>query len=596
VNITDFFNNEVIEFSMYDVARSVPSGVDGFKPSQRKCMYIGLDKLNTKNEIKVAQFGPKVAEHSEYHHGETSLLETIIGMAQTFLGSNNISYFREDGQFGTRLEGGKDHASARYIFTRLNKISRYIFREEDDKILEYLEEDGKSIEPKYYIPIISTLLANGSKGIGTGWSSNVPAYNPVDQIKWIKQWLKDECYLYMNHDETEYISKIPDDNFMIPWYRDFKGTITYDNEKNRYCYSGVIQKVDDETYEIKELPIGMWTNKYKQYIEDIRDGKKTTKTGYDAMSVKDIKEELGNRGLAKTGTRKSLIQKLKDNDEGISNSSSDNINYKKLKVNELKEELKKRQLAITGKKDDLVQRLIDDDKKNSDNNKEEKKDKKIESKPKYIRKVEDCSGAYNISFKVTPEEGFDMSVDNELLKLKTYEKTTNMYCFSPEGKIKLYTSPGMILADFCRVRYIAYEKRKKYLIQSLETELIEIESKARFVKEGRENKELLRQSKAKVLQHLEKQGYAKRNGGYGYLTGMSILSLTEDLYQKLLNDMKDKQSYLEYVKNRTINDMWISDIEEFIEQYDQWTEELEEQRREMQEAKIERKPMRKYKK
>lgn len=124
--------------------RSIPSLMDGLKPSQRKILYACF-KRNLKNEIKVAQLAGYVAEHSAYHHGEMSLCSTIISMAQNFVGSNNLNLLEPIGQFGTRHQNGKDHASARYIFTCLNGLTRYLFNEADDHIVEYLEEDNFSI-------------------------------------------------------------------------------------------------------------------------------------------------------------------------------------------------------------------------------------------------------------------------------------------------------------------------------------------------------------------------------------------------------------------------------------------------------------------
>lgn len=119
----DFSNKEMILFSIADNMRSIPSLCDGFKPGQRKILYACF-KRNLKGELKVAQLSGYVAEHSAYHHGEISLAQTIIGMAQNFVGSNNINLLMPIGQFGTRNQGGKDHASGRYIFTSLNKVTR----------------------------------------------------------------------------------------------------------------------------------------------------------------------------------------------------------------------------------------------------------------------------------------------------------------------------------------------------------------------------------------------------------------------------------------------------------------------------------------
>ena len=116
--------------------RSIPSLVDGMKPGQRKILFACF-KRKLKAEIKVAQLAGYVAEHSAYHHGEQSLAMTIVNMAQDFVGSNNINVLMPSGQFGTRLQGGADAASPRYIFTYLSPLTRTLFDESDDAILKY---------------------------------------------------------------------------------------------------------------------------------------------------------------------------------------------------------------------------------------------------------------------------------------------------------------------------------------------------------------------------------------------------------------------------------------------------------------------------
>ncbi len=137
VNYSDFVNKELKLFSLHNVQRSLPHVLDGLKVSQRKVLF-GCIKKKLKNEIKVAQLAGYVGEHSAYHHGEMSLHGAIIGMAQNYVGSNNVNLLHPSGQFGTRRMGGKDHASARYIFTRLEKVTRAIFHPDDDALLSYL--------------------------------------------------------------------------------------------------------------------------------------------------------------------------------------------------------------------------------------------------------------------------------------------------------------------------------------------------------------------------------------------------------------------------------------------------------------------------
>ena len=145
-------------------------------------------------EVRVAQLAGYVSENASYHHGEKSLQDAIIGMAQNFIGSNNINLLKPNGQFGTRLQGGKDSASPRYIHTELNPLTYYIFSKDDLPILNYIEDDGYKIEPEFYVPIIPMILVNGVIGIGTGFSCNIPCYNPEDIIKIYKNLLSsDDC-------------------------------------------------------------------------------------------------------------------------------------------------------------------------------------------------------------------------------------------------------------------------------------------------------------------------------------------------------------------------------------------------------------------
>ena len=247
ISYSQFIDNELSHFSIYDCKRSIPNVVDGFKPSQRKIMF-GVFKKKLTKEIKVAQLSGYVSEHSAYHHGEASLNGTIVNMAQDFVGSNNLNLLTPNGQFGTRLEGGKDSASERYIFTQLAPYTRLIFPEQDDAILEYNFEDGDSIEPVYYVPIIPMVLVNGCRGIGTGTSTNVLCYHPVQMIDYLIKKL---------HGGGETLD-------LLPHYRGFKGTISLNNSK--YVVKGTYSKKDLLVH-ITELPIGVWTVEYKEYLE-----------------------------------------------------------------------------------------------------------------------------------------------------------------------------------------------------------------------------------------------------------------------------------------------------------------------------------------
>lgn len=251
VSVKDLIDKELVLFSISDNIRSIPSLVDGLKPSQRKIIYACI-KRNLYSEIKVSQLSGYVSEKTNYHHGETSLMDTIISLAQNFVGSNNINLLEPVGQFGTRLLGGKDASSPRYIFTHLSNNFTNLFNPDDNAILDYLEEDGDPIEPMYYVPTLPLILINGACGIGTGFSCDVPSFNPVDIQERLMNLARDED------------SDIPE---MTPWYKGFKGTIRK-VEHNKWTTHG-IYNVKGNVITVTELPIGTWTDDYKTFLDKL---------------------------------------------------------------------------------------------------------------------------------------------------------------------------------------------------------------------------------------------------------------------------------------------------------------------------------------
>ncbi len=270
VAIEEFINNEMLHFSTYDCARSIPNVVDGFKPSQRKILFAAFKRKLT-SEIKVAQFSGYVSEHSAYHHGEASLNGAIVNMAQNFVGSNNMNLLEPNGQFGTRLHGGDDSASERYIFTQLNTLTRKIFPEADDAVLTYLDDDGTMVEPEFYVPIIPFALVNGISGIGTGFSSSIPSYDPKQLIAYLKAVLTKQpvCMKFM------------------PYYEGFKGTISQVDD-NKFMIKGLYEHAGPDKIRITELPVGTWTMPYTTFLESLMDGG-TSKDGKKiSPSIKDF--------------------------------------------------------------------------------------------------------------------------------------------------------------------------------------------------------------------------------------------------------------------------------------------------------------------
>jgi DNA topoisomerase-2 len=247
--ITDFVHKDLVNFSLADLKRSIAHVCDGLKPSQRKVMYSCFQR-NLTAEMKVAQLAAYVAEKSAYHHGEVSLADTIVKLANDYTGSNNLNLLEPCGQFGTRLMGGKDASQTRYIFTRLTPEARNVFDPRDDAILTYLDDDGRSIEPEFYMPTLPMILVNGSEGIGTGFSCYVPPFNPRD--------IRNNILNFLDGNPIKR---------MKPWFRGFKGKV-FEQDDDSWMTQGVWSTIG-RTVKVTELPPGRWTQDYKEHLDTL---------------------------------------------------------------------------------------------------------------------------------------------------------------------------------------------------------------------------------------------------------------------------------------------------------------------------------------
>lgn len=257
VRLKDGINRELAHFSHEDVARSLPSVVDGLKESQRKIVYAAKIRPRPDEEIRVAQMAAYVSQVSAYHHGEASLQGAIVGMAQTYVGTGALQIMHDQGQFGSRLEGGKDAASSRYIHTKLTDAAKAMFPAADEPLLaRALDDDRKPIEPLYFVPVLPCLLINGAVGIATGWSTNVPCFSPVDIA---------DAYRARLRGDRGALSALASAR---PYYRGFKGEIARGADGKWYS-SGVFERTGPKTAEVLELPIGTWTSPYKQFLEEL---------------------------------------------------------------------------------------------------------------------------------------------------------------------------------------------------------------------------------------------------------------------------------------------------------------------------------------
>lgn len=261
MTLSSFINEQVIVYHCTALTRALPSFIDGLKESQRKILF-GCFLKKLKKPAKVDQLAGFIAERTGYRHGGVSLQETIVKMAQGFVGSNNVPLLQNAGQFGSRAQGGADAAASRYIFTAPEPLARLLYPVGDDPILHRVKDEGEELEPIFFAPVVPVLLLNGCRGIASGFSTLVPAYNPLDLIAWVRAWIG-------GGDTSE---RPP----LIPWYRGYTGKIALRDDQTAWTSRGSLEH-DEKTnfWHVRELPVGLWTDKFKEYLETMGSAKRS---------------------------------------------------------------------------------------------------------------------------------------------------------------------------------------------------------------------------------------------------------------------------------------------------------------------------------
>jgi DNA topoisomerase-2 len=494
ISITNFINKDFIHFSNADNIRSIPNVIDGLKKSQRKVIYSCI-KRNLTKAIKVAQLAGYVSEHSGYHHGEESLNKTIVSMAQNFVNSNNINLLSPVGQFGTRIHGGSDSAAPRYIFTKLESITSKLFRKEDNPILNYIEDDGMQVEPEYYVPIMPMVLINGSFGIGTGFSTDIPKFNVNSILTNLR--------LRIQHRDMIDIQ---------PSYCGFKGRIETINEKS-FIGKGVYEIIDqNDTIRITELPPGVWTFKYKEYLETL---------------IADKPSEVN---------MKKCVKCYDDN-------------YNDVDVN----------FTITFHRG-YLEKLLN-------------KSVKLRS---------------NVDYKISKLEKY--------LKLTTDISLGNMIAFDGNEHMRKFNNWKDIIDEYYAVRLHFYDKRKKYQLEEMRKRIVFLSERVRFIKAFVEEKiRLLNCDDQEIYEQLGDDGMSflklsneKENdilSGWTYLIGMPIRTLTRKKMQQLQKEHDDLVKERDELQEKTLDNIWLSELDEFEEEYENFMKEKEESLSEVRQTK-----------
>ena len=543
ISYEKFINRELILFSMYDNQRSIPSLCDGLKPSERKILF-GCFKRNLRDEIKVAQLTGYISEHSAYHHGEQSLSGTIVAMAQNFVGSNNINLLLPLGQFGTRNKGGKDSASARYIFTNLNKVTRHLFNSNDLPLMDYLVEEGQKIEPKYYLPIIPTVLVNGTEGIGTGWSSNIPCFNPREIVLSIKNKIKNGAFLKIN-----------------PWYKGFQGDIKEDPKKEgtfivrgKYHWS----EEDPSTVIITEIPIKKWTDDYKIFLQEL-------------MGVETINSEEKNKDKKK-GNNKEEEEKKKKKREVIVEDIRQNHTYNRVCF-----EVK------------LIDNFVDKFKNNSE----------------LFIKTFNLESSLSITNMVLFDPDGKLRKYNTVEEIIStfYDLRLKYYQIRKDYMISVIKKDVAILSNKARfIKMIIDDELviKKKMRNAIVNELFELkfdtqsaldkirikskseqENEIELINQNLQNENEEEKKDESDSEKKEKQGKVKAKvpwKEYDYLLSLNFWNITYEKVEELLKQKEMKEKELEELKMTPIESLWVKDLDSFLEELDKYEKQEEEDR------------------
>ena len=445
-----------------------------FKDSRVKSVVIygnGLEKIPVKinrKKIKYDNRKNKTISHLKFrieYIGKEKFNGWMIDKNERFLLGNFIV------THNSRLLGGSDAASPRYIFTNLSELTFHIYNPLDAPLFEYNEDDGKKIEPNWYLPILPMILINGSEGIGTGYSTKIPPHNPEQIVKNLINMMDDKPF-----------------EKMIPWFRGFKGVIEFkginDFGLEQYINRGIYKIIDDTTVVIEELPIGKWIDDYKSFLETL----------------------LYDKSLENKGNKQCLID--------FSNNSTEKI------VN----------FTLKFKKEDL-------------NNL--KKNNELEN----VLKLTDSK----------------------------YTNYSNMHLYNNKGIICKYDGNEEIMKEFYLLRLIYYTKRKEYMLKIMKKDLDIYESKIRFIQEfitGEIN--ILQKEDEEIEMMLIEKNYPKfgseddeneENFSYEYLLNMKIKSLTKKKIEELKKLHENKLSIYNELQLKTEKDLWKNDLNKFLEIY-----------------------------
>jgi len=542
IHCVDFINNDVASFSIDALVRSIPQMIDGLKPTQRKILYVlfGMPDSKAYTPMKVAQLTGAVSKDANYHHGEASMSETIINMAQTYVGSNNVPLLDNDqGEgFGTRIDNGNDTGAPRYIFCSLHKIARLIFPKEDDPLLERVIDDNEEVEPTHYVPIVPFILFNGTIGIGTGWSTTIPSFNPIQIIDYV-----------INSIMIDPVGKIES------YYRGFEGDVI--ELKNGWEYKGKF-RLDGQKCFVEELPINYSTNCFISRLNYLTSGVVVAGSKnkvYWSPEIKVLKYNNHTRDNDHPKFDITFDYDFKFEKTIVTGKTKQTT--KKVSIPKPTKTTKKPKIDEPKIVKAVRSRIV-----NLDNQSENSKTTNSKTiVPKLI--VPNTALRTRVSTNEVQDSTNKQSEAyvSEVLGMSTQIRNTNMVLLDINMRPKRYSSQYEIIDDWIPIRRELYVKRKEYNIRKMEIEITKLKNMCRFIKEDYEGLiKIRRVPKNKLIETLIEREYDTYNDTYEYLLNITISQLTMEKYNSLLDKFnKLNEQYEQYISTY-IEEIWINEL------------------------------------
>lgn len=513
-NASDFINNDLKYFSIISNRKMLPSIFDGMKECQRKILWAAFSEWSTNgrwktpakcNKIKVADFGSIASTLTAYQHGEVSLQKCIVLMSQTYPTSNNMPYLKAIGQFGSRHT---PKASApRYISVTRSLWIDYVYREEDFPLLEILEDEGKKIEPKYYLPIIPMLLVNGSKGISVAYSTFIPKYNPMKLVLWMRRKLLGK--------------QLPK---LIPYYEGYSGNIQLKLGDAAY---GVENEFDEDDLEIdigKDISNQLQNKKDEEYQVKI---KSEIELSNELLELPESSDE-----------QKDLVAVI---DVNLDTKKR----YRMVSMGEFE---------VIGKKIIVTELPLG----RSFDSYSDALNKMIENKQltRYENLCKKNQCKYILySFKGNPNH-------ENLLLIRSF-RLSNMVALDENNTPVLYNDPEEICEKFYQMRLPYYTLRKENMLAVLKEQLRLLNLKLKFVKlVVNDELEIRNRSKADIEIDLKQHKIP-----VNIYMDCPLPQLNKEKIKELEDEIPEiKEKYDELLKVES-SDMWLNDLEEFENKY-----------------------------